>query len=29
VGPDGKLVNYYDEAISPSDLAADLKQKMV
>ncbi len=27
VGPDGKLVNYYDEVISPSDLAADLKQK--
>ncbi|MBN9588469.1 MAG: SCO family protein [Alphaproteobacteria bacterium] len=26
VGPDGKLVNYYDEVISPSDLAADLKQ---
>lgn len=28
VGPDGKLVNYYDEVISPSDLAADIKQKM-
>jgi protein SCO1/2 len=27
VGPDGKLVNFYDEAISPADLAADLKQK--
>jgi len=28
MGPDGKLVNYYDEAISPGDLAADIKQKM-
>jgi protein SCO1/2 len=28
MGPDGKLVNYYDEAISPGDLAADIKRKM-
>jgi protein SCO1/2 len=27
VGPDGKVVTYYDEAISPDDLAADLKKK--
>jgi protein SCO1/2 len=27
VGPDGKVVTYYDEAISPDDLAADIKKK--
>jgi protein SCO1/2 len=27
VGPDGKLVSFYDEAISPPDLAKDLKAK--
>jgi len=27
MGPDGKLVSFYDEAISPDDLAKDLKQK--
>jgi protein SCO1/2 len=27
VGPDGKVVTYYDEAISPDDLAADLKKR--
>ena len=28
MGPNGKLVNFYDEAISPDDLAKDLKQKL-
>ncbi len=28
MGPDGKLVSYYDEAISPDDLAKELKQKV-
>ncbi len=28
VGPDGKTVNFYSEAISPDDLAKDLKQKI-
>jgi cytochrome oxidase Cu insertion factor (SCO1/SenC/PrrC family) len=28
MGPDGKLVNFYDEAISPDDLAKELKQKI-
>ena len=28
MGPDGKLVTYYDEAISPDELAKDLKQKI-
>jgi len=28
MGPDGKLVSFYDEAISPDDLAKDLKQKI-
>ncbi|MCP5411838.1 MAG: SCO family protein [Alphaproteobacteria bacterium] len=28
IGPDGKMVSYYDEAISPDDLAADIKDKM-
>ncbi len=27
MGPDGKLVTFYDEAISPEDLAKDLKSK--
>ncbi len=28
MGPDGRLVNFYDEAISPDDLAKELKQKI-
>jgi protein SCO1/2 len=28
MGPDGKIVSFYDEAISPDDLAKDLKQKI-
>jgi protein SCO1/2 len=28
MGPDGKLISFYDEAISPDDLAKDLKQKI-
>ena len=28
MGPDGKLVSFYDEAISPDDLAKNLKQKI-
>ena len=28
MGPNGKLVSFYDEAISPDDLAKDLKQKI-
>jgi len=28
MGPDGKLVSFYDEAISPDDLAKELKQKI-
>jgi protein SCO1/2 len=28
MGPDGKMVSFYDEAISPDDLAKDLKQKI-
>jgi len=28
MGPDGKLVSFYDEAISPDDLAKDLKSKI-
>ena len=28
MGPDGKLVTFYDELISPADLAKDLKQKI-
>ena len=27
VGPDGKVIHFYTEAISPDDLAKDLKQK--
>ncbi|HET7084048.1 MAG TPA: SCO family protein [Rhizomicrobium sp.] len=27
MGPDGKLVSFYDEAISPDDLAKDLREK--
>jgi hypothetical protein len=28
MGPTGKMVTVYDEAISPDDLAKDLKQKI-
>ncbi len=28
MGPDGKLVTFYDEAASPDDLAKDLKQRL-
>jgi protein SCO1/2 len=28
MGPDGRLVSFYDEAISPEDLAKDLKKKI-
>jgi len=28
MGPNGKLLNFYDEAISPDDLAKDLEQKL-
>jgi cytochrome oxidase Cu insertion factor (SCO1/SenC/PrrC family) len=28
MGPDGKLVSYYDEAISPDDLARELRGKL-
>jgi protein SCO1/2 len=28
MGPDGKLVSFYDEAISPDDLAKELRQKV-
>jgi cytochrome oxidase Cu insertion factor (SCO1/SenC/PrrC family) len=28
MGPDGKMVSFYDEAVSPDDLAKDLKQKI-
>jgi protein SCO1/2 len=28
MGPDGKLVSFYDEAISPEDLAKDLRAKI-
>jgi cytochrome oxidase Cu insertion factor (SCO1/SenC/PrrC family) len=28
MGPNGKLVNFYDEAISPDDLAKDLRQRI-
>jgi protein SCO1/2 len=28
IGPDGKLVTFYDEAISPDDLAKDLRAKI-
>ncbi len=27
MGPDGKMISYYDDAISPEDLAKDLKAK--
>jgi hypothetical protein len=27
MGPDGKLVTFYDEVISPDDLAKDLRAK--
>jgi protein SCO1/2 len=28
MGPDGKLVSFHDEAISPDDLAKELKQRL-
>jgi hypothetical protein len=28
LGPNGKLVSFYDEAISPDDLAKDLRAKI-
>jgi protein SCO1/2 len=28
MGPDGKMISFYDEAVSPDDLAKDLKQKV-
>jgi protein SCO1/2 len=28
MGPDGKMVSFYDEAISPDDLAKDLRRKI-
>jgi cytochrome oxidase Cu insertion factor (SCO1/SenC/PrrC family) len=28
MGPDGRLISFYDEAISPDDLAKELKQKI-
>ena len=28
MGPDGKMISFYDEAISPDDLAKDLRQKI-
>ena len=28
MGPNGKLVSFYDEAVSPDDLAKDLRQKI-
>jgi len=28
MGPDGKMISFYDEAVSPDDLAKDLKQKI-
>ena len=28
MGPSGKMISFYDEAISPDDLAKDLKQKI-
>jgi cytochrome oxidase Cu insertion factor (SCO1/SenC/PrrC family) len=28
MGPDGRLVGFYDEAIQPEDLAKDLKKKI-
>jgi cytochrome oxidase Cu insertion factor (SCO1/SenC/PrrC family) len=28
MGPQGKMVSFYDEAVSPDDLAKDLKQKI-
>lgn len=28
MGPNGKMVSFYDEAISPDDLAKDMKQKI-
>jgi cytochrome oxidase Cu insertion factor (SCO1/SenC/PrrC family) len=28
MGPNGRLVSFYDEAASPDDLAKDLRDKM-
>ena len=28
MGPDGRMISFYDEAISPDDLAKDLRQKL-
>ena len=28
MGPDGRMVSFYDEAISPDDLAKDLRAKI-
>jgi protein SCO1/2 len=28
IGPNGKMISFYDEAVSPDDLAKDLKQKI-
>jgi cytochrome oxidase Cu insertion factor (SCO1/SenC/PrrC family) len=28
MGPDGRMISFYDEAISPDDLAKDLRQKI-
>jgi protein SCO1/2 len=28
MGPDGKMVSFYDEAVSPDDLAKDLRAKI-
>ena len=28
MGPNGKMVSFYDEAVSPDDLAKDLRSKI-
>jgi cytochrome oxidase Cu insertion factor (SCO1/SenC/PrrC family) len=28
MGPDGRMISFYDEAISPDELAKELKQKI-
>jgi len=28
MGPNGRIVSFYDEAISPDDLAKELRQKV-
>lgn len=28
MGPDGRLISYYNDPLSPADLAKDLKQKI-